>query len=313
MTTRITASASVAAEYILRGELVAFPTETVYGLGADVFNERAVRKIFRAKGRPHDNPLIVHIASSDQFSSLATSIPPRAGKLIEKFFPGPLTVILPKCVGVPDVVTAGLPTVAVRMPDHPVTRKFLTLCGTPVAAPSANRSGHPSPTTWPAVQDDLDGQIECILRGGRTRVGLESTVVDCTSPRPLVLRTGAISLADLRAVLPSIAVARKHPAEPARSPGTRYRHYAPEANVVIVSSPEEALITGNEAFIGITRPHKKFRKSLACRSVQSYAYELYDFFRLCDKMEVLVIYCQRVPAAGIGAAVMDRIRRAARR
>jgi L-threonylcarbamoyladenylate synthase len=313
MTTRITASEAIAAEYIRNGELVAFPTETVYGLGADVFNSRAVRKIFRAKGRPQDNPLIVHIASHEQFTSLVTSIPPRAEKLIDNFFPGALTVILPKSGTVPDVVTAGLPTVAVRMPDLAITRKFLKLCGTPVAAPSANRSGHPSPTTWTAVRDDLDGRIECILRGGHSRVGLESTVVDCTSSRPLVLRTGAISLEQLRAVLPSIAVAREHHEEQAKSPGTRYRHYAPDAKVILVSSPDEARITGNEAFIGLTRPRNKFRKALTCRSVASYAHELYDFFRLCDKMAIPVIYCERVPSSGLGAALIDRIRRASRR
>ena len=164
MTTHLTESPEDAAAYIRRGQTVAFPTETVYGLGADAFNGDAVQQIFAAKGRPSDNPLIVHIADRAQVDRLAASVPGPARALMDRFFPGPLTLILPRCPDVPSVVTAGLDTVGVRMPDHPVAQRFLAACGTPVAAPSANRSGRPSPTTWQAVRDDLDGRIPCILK-----------------------------------------------------------------------------------------------------------------------------------------------------
>jgi len=313
MKTRITRSERIAAGYIRKGDIAAFPTETVYGLGADALSDRAVRKIFRAKGRPHDNPLIVHIAARDQLSLLASSLPRAARLLIDRFFPGPLTVIVRKTKSVPAAVTAGLPTVAIRMPDHPVARKFLKLCGRPVAAPSANRSGHPSPTTWHAVETDLGGLIPCILRGGRSRVGLESTVVDCTAARPVILRTGAIPVEQLRKMIPSIRIHTENRSRRVKSPGMKYRHYAPAADVVIVRSPGEVRDPRNAAYIGIDRPRMKFRRTLVCRSSASYAHRLYAFFRLCDREGIQVIYCQQVASEGLGTAVMDRLRRAAHR
>ena len=193
---RLTRSPQEAAEFILKGELVAFPTETVYGLGASLWDESALRKIFDAKGRPSDNPLIVHIAGLDQLDSIAATIPKSASIFIRRFFPGPLTLVLPKHPRVPLLATAGLETVAVRMPRLALAQEFLGLCGVPVAAPSANLSGRPSPTTWEAVKTDLDGRIACILVGDQTEVGLESTVVDCTGEQPI---DSAIRCSDARA------------------------------------------------------------------------------------------------------------------
>ena len=202
MRTLLTGSPEEAARFIKGGGVVAFPTETVYGLGADAYNEHAVRKIFEAKRRPADNPLIAHVAAREQLADLTLEVPHAAEHLIETFFPGPLTLVLKKSDRVPLIATAGLDTVGVRMPASPLAHEFLTLCGTPVVAPSANISGRPSPTTWQAVFEDLDGRIDCILQGGPTDIGLESTVVDCTTKPPLVLRFGSVPLEELRGVVP---------------------------------------------------------------------------------------------------------------
>ena len=200
MQTLLTTSPRSAAEFIRRGETVAFPTETVYGLGANALDETAVAKIFAAKGRPADNPLIIHLAEAEQMHTVAREINAAAHNFIEHFFPGALTLVVPKTERVPPNVTAGLATVGVRVPAHELAREFLRACAVPVAAPSANLSGRPSPTTWEAVREDLDGRIACILQGAQTEVGLESTVVDCTGDVPLVLRAGAVTLEQLRAV-----------------------------------------------------------------------------------------------------------------
>jgi L-threonylcarbamoyladenylate synthase len=176
--TSLTTSPIEAARFIADGGIVAFPTETVYGLGANVFDAAAIAKIFEAKQRPADNPLIAHISSIDQITELASEISDSAKRLIEHFFPGPLTVVLKKSVNVPDMATAGLDSIGIRMPRSDLAREFLTACGTPVVAPSANLSGRPSPTTWQAVYEDLNGRIDCILQGEPTEIGLESTVVD---------------------------------------------------------------------------------------------------------------------------------------
>ncbi len=309
--TLLTTSPEEAAAFIRRGEVVAFPTETVYGLGADVFNEAAIQRIFEAKGRPADNPLIVHLAALDQISQVAETVTPAAATLIEHFFPGPLTVILPKRAAVPGIVTGELDTVGVRMPRHPLAQAFLEACGRPVAAPSANRSGRPSPTTWEAVQADLDGRIACILKGDRTPAGLESTVVDCTAAVPVLLRAGVISLESLQAVWPRLEVA--HPTDPSarRSPGTRYRHYAPRAAVRLVAHPDALTPDPESAYIGLDAPPPGFGKTARCADVEAYAHELFAFFRACDAAHLHTIYCQEVPPTGLGRALMDRIRRAA--
>lgn len=315
MKTKVTQSPSIAARFIRHGELVAFPTETVYGLGADIFNEEAVRKIFVAKGRPSDNPLIAHIADLSQLDSLTSRITPAARRLIERFFPGPLTVILPKSSRVPLVATAGLDTIGVRMPDHPMAQQFLRACGVPVVAPSANLSGRPSPTTWQAVREDLDGRIGCLLQGDQTRVGLESTVVDCTGDVPRVLRAGAVTLEHLREVIPETTMAELGPDAVPRSPGMKYRHYSPRARVVICTYPQYLVASEVSAYIGLEAPPREdeFRMIRICPDIEDYARSLFRFFRECDEAGIDAIYCQAVEKEGLGAALMDRIERAAHR
>ncbi len=312
--TTLTTSPEEAAAFIRRGELAAFPTETVYGLGADAFSERAVRAIFEAKGRPADNPLIVHLAAVDEIRRVAAEVPEAAQALIETFFPGPLTLVLPRAEGLPDVVTAGLETVGVRMPQHPVARAFLEKCRTPVAAPSANRSGRPSPTTWRAVEDDLGGRISCILRAGRATAGLESTVVDCTAgAAPVVLRAGVVTLKALRTAWPAVRLASTDAPESARSPGTRHRHYAPDAAVCLVDDPREAAPGAAHAYIGLDAPRDAgaFGHVLICGDVETYAHALFHFFREAERRGCTRIYGQRVRGEGLGRALMDRLTRAA--
>ena len=313
MQTRLTTDPQKAAACLRHGATVAFPTETVYGLGADAFNAHAVRSIFEAKGRPADNPLIVHLARIEQLALVAPGTTPAAEALIQHFVPGPLTLILPKSPAVPDVVTGGLDTVGVRIPAHPVAQAFLAACQRPVAAPSANRSGRPSPTTWQAVQADLDGRIGCILQGDQSEVGLESTVVDCTQAVPTVLRAGVITLEQLRAVLPHLRIADGNEETMIRSPGTRYRHYAPHARVRLVDHPSDIQPASEAAYIGLDTPSKPTAFGLisTCHSVEAYAHDLFDFFRRCDAAGLRTVYCQRVAPKGLGHALMDRLHRAA--
>ncbi len=313
MKTKITQSPSIAARFIQHGETVAFPTETVYGLGANIFNEEAISQIFIAKGRPTDNPLIAHIADLGQIETITSAIPPNAKRLINAFFPGPLTLVLPRSDRVPAIATGGLETIGVRMPNHPIARQFLRACGIPVVAPSANLSGRPSPTTWQAVKADLDGRIGCLLKGDQTRVGLESTVVDCTGERPVILRAGAVTLEQLRAVIPETQLAGPHDAAKPKSPGMKYRHYAPKATVLISQFPQYTIASDNSAYIGLTPPANasSFKRILICRNVEEYARELFQFFRECDMEEIEKIYCQSISEEGLGLALMDRIRRAA--
>jgi L-threonylcarbamoyladenylate synthase len=307
--TEITDSAIAAARYIRAGGIVAFPTETVYGLGADIFNAEAVSKIFEAKQRPADNPLIAHIGELAQLEKVAAEIPPAAEKLIGAFFPGPLTIVLKKADRVPLIATAGLDSVGVRMPGNALANEFLRECEMPVVAPSANISGRPSPTTWRAVEEDLGGRIDCILRGEATEIGLESTVVDCTCGPPVVLRAGAVSIESLRAVVPETVAYGVDDARAARSPGTRHKHYAPRAAVVLVDDPPEA--ESGTAYIGLKDPVRKFERTAVCASVEEYAKRLFAFFRECDRAGIKTIYCQTMDETGIGTALMDRLRRAA--
>jgi L-threonylcarbamoyladenylate synthase len=314
--TKITESPSIAARFIQRGEVVAFPTETVYGLGANVFNEEAVKKIFIAKERPADNPLIAHISDLIQLEQLTSGIPETASKLIKAFFPGPLTLILPKNERVPSVATAGLETIGVRMPKDLIARQFLRACGVPVVAPSANLSGRPSPTTWQAVRADLGGRISCILKGDRTKIGLESTVVDCSAETPVILRAGAVTLEQLSEVVPQTTISKvsgKADLAAPKSPGTKHRHYAPRANVILAPFPQYTVPMNASAFIGLNAPPKAamFGRILICKDVEEYARELFNFFRECDESGVETIFCQTVAEEGLGLALMDRIRRAA--
>jgi L-threonylcarbamoyladenylate synthase len=310
-----TRSARKAADFILRGEVVAFPTETVYGLGANVFSETALKKIFAAKGRPADNPLIVHVSTIGQIGLLTGTITPAAQTIIDNFFPGPITVIVPKRRTISPLVSAGLQTIGIRMPRHAAAQQFLQACGVPVAAPSANISGRPSPTSWQTVRDDLDGRIGCVLQGSKTDVGLESTVVDCTGRHPVVLRSGAVTLEQLQEVLPSTTVYAKKTPAAAKSPGMKYRHYSPHARVILTSALTMPVLLPGEAsaYIGIDAPMhmRKYAMVLLCDDLHDYAQSVFSFFRQCDKKNIATIYCEEVGEEGIGRALMDRINRAA--
>ena len=309
--TLITDSTEEAARILREGGTVAFPTETVYGLGADATNESAVRKIFEAKGRPADNPLIVHIGDIAMLGSVVGTITDSARLIIEKFFPGPITVVLKKRNAIPDIVSAGLDTVGVRMPSNEVAREFLKLCGVPVAAPSANVSGKPSPTRWEAVKEDLEGRIDCILKGDATEIGLESTVVDCTTEPPVILRTGSVTMEELREVIPEIRIWTDSLDESApKSPGMKHRHYSPKAKVFVVDHASE-LNDPQGAYIGINRPRTPANLQKICVSKVEYARSLFDFFREADRAGIKTIFCEAVDESGIGRAIMDRIRRAA--
>ncbi|HWR01126.1 MAG TPA: L-threonylcarbamoyladenylate synthase [Chlorobaculum sp.] len=313
MQTFVTDSPEEAAGYLNRGETVAFPTETVYGLGADLFHPESIAGIFTAKGRPSDNPLIVHVQSPDRISEVAREINDSANLLIDRFFPGPLTLVLKKQRSVPDIVSAGLPTVGVRCPSHPVATAFLGFCDHPVAAPSANISGRPSSTDWKTVYHDLGGKIGCLLRGAQSTIGLESTIVDCSVDPPLLLRSGAVSIEALRELIPAMNVATSClPGEAPRSPGMKYRHYSPEAAIVLLdTTPPSLPAEPSSAWIGLSEPPEGIMQSLRCRSADEYASVLFGFFRTCDAQNVRTIYCELPPEEGIGRAIRDRLFKAA--
>ncbi len=311
MTTLLTTDPDRAAAVLRRGGTCAFPTETVYGLGALAHDADAVGAVFEAKGRPPDNPLIVHVQSADEVAALARLTGP-AERLLSAFAPGPLTLVLWARPGLPPSVTAGLPTVAVRVPASRHARDLLRATGAPLVAPSANRSGRPSPTTWQAVRDDLDGRIGAILQGPPTEIGLESTVVDVTEAVPLVLRPGAVSLDDLRRVLPETQpVTRGHDAA-RRSPGTRHRHYAPAARVRL-AEVADARPGSDAAWIGLSPPPPGYARVAVCRDVADYAHRLFDAFRRADADGLARIDAEPVPDEGLGLALMDRLRRASQR
>jgi L-threonylcarbamoyladenylate synthase len=307
--TLLTNSPEQAAAFIRRGGLAAFPTETVYGLGANIFNQSALARIFEAKGRPADNPLIAHVANAGQVDLLTSDLTPSARILLDTFAPGPITVVVRKSAEVPLMATAGLDTIGIRIPRLPIAREFLKACGVPVAAPSANLSGRPSPTRWRAVMDDLNGRIDCILQGAEAEIGLESTVVDCTGESPVVLRAGSVSLEQIREVIPNVSQFSASDTESFRSPGMKYRHYSPRARVVLDLPTSTDASSG---FIGLRTPSSgEFGHATICGDVSEYARSLYEFFRECDRLGIQTIYCEPVSEDGIGMALMDRIRRAA--
>ncbi len=310
MQTRSTNNVREAARLIQGREIVAFPTETVYGLGANALDEKAVAKIFIAKGRPADNPLIVHIYSEKQLSLLVKKIPNNAKKLMRAFWPGPLTIVLPRKKIIPPNVSAGLSTVGIRMPAHATARKLLQYAHTPIAAPSANTSGKPSPTSWKHVYDDLHGKIPLILKGKNAQHGIESTVIDCSHAQPVLLRPGSITLEQLEKVIGPIQtkISKK---SPAASPGMRHKHYSPRARVKIITHPKEIPARSTRcAYIGL----EKCARKIVCKHPQNereYAQQLFAFFRVCDRKNIRVIYAQRVTNKGVGRALMDRLMRAA--
>ncbi|RPF54096.1 L-threonylcarbamoyladenylate synthase [Aquisalibacillus elongatus] len=316
-----------AAEQLTKGQTVAFPTETVYGLGADATNEQAVEAIFQAKGRPSDNPLIVHIGSRNVLSDYVRDIPDHAQKLMDAFWPGPLTIILPSNGKLAQNVTAGLDTVGMRMPNHPHALELLKACSLPVAAPSANRSGKPSPTTAEHVYYDLNGRIAGIVDGGKTGVGVESTVLDCSSENPMILRPGGITRSDIESVIGPVDVA---PAmieknEAPRSPGMKYKHYAPDAPIWIVrGSAENMKRVADEA----KREGKTVQFLVSEERAQELGVDdalvlgsrhqpevltshLYDRLRQVDQIEADLILAESFSEKGIGEALMNRLERAA--
>lgn len=322
-----------AGEIIKAGGLVAFPTETVYGLGGDALNPASSRKIYAAKGRPSDNPLIVHIADMEALDAIVQEVPEEARRLAEAFWPGPLTMILHKSGLVPYETTGGLDTVAVRMPVHKVAREFIRAAGGYVAAPSANRSGRPSPTVAKYVAEDMGGRIEMILDGGDVEIGLESTIVDLTVPEPMILRPGYITKAMLEEVLSRVeedsTLMRADSGQAPKAPGMKYRHYAPKGDLTIVTGAEAAVIAYiNEQLdkqhhmgkktgvIGTDKTIGRYRAD-ACKSAgnreneNTIAKELYRILREFDDEAVEVIYSEAFETSGIGQAIMNRLLKAA--
>jgi L-threonylcarbamoyladenylate synthase len=311
-----------AASIIQAGGLVAFPTETVYGLGADAMNERAIRRIFEAKGRPADNPLIVHVCDRAMLDLVATDVSAKAEALIAAFWPGPLTLVLKRKPQVAESVSAGLSTVAVRMPRSPIALELIRRARTPIAAPSANLSGRPSATTAAHVARDLEGRIDMILDGGATNIGVESTVLDMTSEPPVILRPGWVTREQLRDTIGRVDVVATAE-ELKRSPGTRHRHYSPRARVVLVEGAstesveqlcKDFLQEGSVGFIGHSRvsiDNSKFGAILVDNTADEYARSIYSALRELDERGVNVIVVEGISEEGEGAAVMDRLRRAA--
>ncbi len=294
----------LAAELIKTGELVAFPTETVYGLGANALDKNAVKKIFIAKGRPQDNPLIVHISNIKQITELVRTIPPKAEKLIRKFWPGPLTIILKKSKIVPNIVTAGLNSVAIRMPKNKIALKIIKESGCPIAAPSANSSGKPSPTSAKHVYEDLDTKIPLIIDGGETEIGIESTVIDLTTKIPRILRPGKITEEEIQKI---IKITKKsHRCKKTKSPGMKYKHYSPEAKIIVVNKK-----------ISLKKIKEQYEKDgkvkiiLEKEGTKNTAKNLFKEFRKADKEKVKTIIIRGLKKEGLGTAIMNRLEKAA--
>jgi len=320
---------SEAASIIQNGELVAFPTETVYGLGADAKNPEASKKIYAAKGRPSDNPLIVHIADIDQLKEAAGEINDMARKLADKFWPGPLTLVLPKNKEIPYETTGGLDTVAVRFPSHPVAKALIKQSKRLIAAPSANASGRPSPTLADHVYEDLNGRIPLILDGGQVGIGIESTIVDCTSDIPVILRPGFITMDMVKDVCgvcemdPGIVSSEAKP----KAPGMKYRHYAPSAPLTIIEGERDSVVSYinfnlakyPKDNVGIITTDESKNLYLGGKIVSvgskddeaSVAHNLYGALRQMDRLDVEVIFSESFTASGLGEAVMNRLLKAA--
>lgn len=320
-------------EILKRGGLVAFPTETVYGLGGNALDPEAAKKIYAAKGRPSDNPLIVHIADMERLSEITAKIPQKANILAETYWPGPLTIILPKAACVPAETTGGLESVAVRLPADPIAQALIREAGGFVAAPSANTSGRPSPTTAQHVIEDLGDAVELIIDGGRVGIGLESTIVDFTEEIPLVLRPGAISLEMLQEIIGEIkldrALLKESEQERPKAPGMKYRHYAPKAELFIVEGPAEHVVEeinrcaqdaekeGKQ--IGIIAAEETIAKYtqgvVKCigsrEDEETIARNLYEVLREFDECQVCAIYSEAFYTPRMGQAIMNRLLKAA--
>ena len=317
-----------AAAILRRGGLLGIPTETVYGLGADALNEDAVRRIFEAKGRPQDNPLIIHVPSADWLERYCQNVPPAAYRLAERFWPGPLTMILPRRDIVPLRTTGGLETVGVRCPDHPVTLAIIEAAGVPVAAPSGNTSGRPSPTTAQHMMEDMMGRIDGIVDGGPCAVGVESTIIDLTVQPPRLLRPGGLPLEALEQVLGEVAVddavrRKMGEGERPRAPGMKYRHYAPKAAVTVVAGParrsaayiREHLPQGAgvicfDEYAPLFTGHIVHRLGSVDDKLAQ-AQHVFDALRTFDDTDVMEIYAQCPDESGLGLAVSNRLKKAA--
>lgn len=324
----------VAAKIIQHGGLVAFPTETVYGLGADALNPKAVLALFQAKKRPLDNPPIVHVEKVEDVYALAECVPLKAEKLMDAFWPGPLTLVFKRSRRVPDVTVAGLDTIAIRMPQHKVALALIRESACPIAAPSANLAGKPSPTSAQHVLDDLNGRIDAVLDAGPTRIGVESTVLDVSVDPPLLLRPGGTSAEVLRKAVgevklhPFVAAEAELTGEKPRSPGMKHKHYAPKAQVVLVEGAVPAVVLKAKELAGAFRREGKrvgvlatdetatgyeadVVKSLGSRfNVDAVAANLFRLLREFDAENVDVIIAESVPLEGLGLAVMNRLRKA---
>ncbi len=317
-----------AGEIIRNGGLVAFPTETVYGLGASALNADAAEKIYAAKGRPSDNPLIVHICDKSQIEALAREITPAAKKLIDAFMPGPFTIILKKRENIPDAVTAGLDTVGIRFPQNSVAVKFIAAAGTPIAAPSANISGKPSPTKAEHVIHDMDGRIDAIIDGGDCAVGVESTIVDATGATPVILRPGGVTPDMLRAVVPETTVdanvlaAVSADTKP-KCPGMKYTHYSPDAEVIVVEGERDAvrekikslLRENKDKITGVLTMYGSVYDDAVMLSAggtnKDYAKNLFAALRSFDDLGVETVFAEFCEKDGYGLAVKNRLYKSA--
>jgi L-threonylcarbamoyladenylate synthase len=322
-----------AALFLQQNELVAFPTETVYGLGGNGLVDETVEKIYIAKGRPSDNPLILHIAERSQLEELVLDIPPLAEALMEAFWPGPLTLVFPKKPGIAMRASAGLDTVAIRMPDHPLALALIRVSGLPIAAPSANLSGRPSPTTARHVLEDLEGRIAGVLDGGPTGIGVESTVVDVTGEVPMILRPGGITAEQIAEITGEVAIDPGILGEGAvpKSPGMKYRHYAPEGEMWLIEgeNDEEMIWRIREFAAKAAQEGKKVGILATEESANQYGQEytvipcgqrsdlisvarqLYDVLRRFDQEGVDIIFAETFPNSGVGVAIMNRLLKAA--
>ena len=322
-----------AGEILKKGGLVAFPTETVYGLGANALDEKAAAKIYAAKGRPSDNPLIVHIARMEDLPAVASEIPEKAKMLAEHFWPGPLTMIFKKTEKVPYGTTGGLDTVAVRMPVHPVALQVIAAGGGFIAAPSANTSGKPSPTTAAHVAADMDGRIDMVLDGGAAGIGLESTIVDMSEETPVILRPGYINQAMLEQVIGEVrmdqALIQENSKVRPKAPGMKYKHYAPKADLKIVEGTQEAVVAeinrriceqaakGEKTGVIATEETKDLYKGGLVKSIgrrsdeEAIARHLYSVLREFDESEVTQIYSEAFDTPNMGQAIMNRLVKAA--
>lgn len=318
------------AKLLSEGKTVIFPTETVYGLGANALDENAVKKIYEAKGRPSDNPLIVHIYNKEEVYDLANDVSEKAEVVMDKFWPGPITIILNKKSIVPKTTSGGLNTVAIRMPSHKIAREIIKQAGVPIAAPSANISGRPSPTKAKHVQEEMDGRVDGIVLGGNSNFGLESTVLDLTGDIPMILRPGSITKENLEDILGEVAIdpslSKKEDNKKAKAPGMKYTHYAPDADVYIVSGTQDDVIIKINNLIQ-DNIKKGLKTGVMCldknkdkyngevvglgNTLEEVGSKLFDVLREMDKRNVDIIYSEEFETTGLGQAIMNRLLKSA--